>query len=105
MTPMDYFAIMIAVISLFISLWSAFKANTLANNNIRLSLRTELHNLLHSVEQVVIYFSAMSPLRGRCVYSDLFQVLRNVSGMDVLTQQHNVNSSETLVGSNKYPSS
>lgn len=51
---MDILSLIIAVISLLFSSYTAFKTNQIANNEIRLSRRTELHSLMHTIEQVLI---------------------------------------------------
>jgi hypothetical protein len=54
MTATDIISLSLSIISLLVSFWAVFKTNQISNNDIRLSRRSELHNLMQSVEQVLL---------------------------------------------------
>ena len=62
MSSIEIATIFISVISLTISLWATARTNHIANNDLRLSGRTELHSLLHNLDQLMIEKPELSTL-------------------------------------------
>jgi hypothetical protein len=54
MSTIEILTLSISGISLLLSLWASVRTNQVANNDLRMSNRSELHSLLHSLDQMII---------------------------------------------------